>query len=142
MTKETLKTQISEALSPRAFNTLFQDMVKAAAIVQEEENIRLPDHKIALRADEEQVRRKIERAYLDSGLEPPYFKDLAGVVEGNPAQVRDVLDHMVTEGRLVKVKEDLYFHRDAMDALKKKLVAFLKANSEITTPQLKELTGV
>ena len=50
--------------------------------------------------------------------------------------------HMLEQGTIVKVKEDLYFHGRVIDSLKNRLVSYLKANSEITTPQLKEMTGV
>jgi selenocysteine-specific elongation factor len=48
---------------------------------------------------------------------------------------------MVKEGGILKVKEDLYFHLEAVDGLKSELIAFLKNNGEITTPQFKEMTG-
>ncbi|MBN1277059.1 MAG: SelB C-terminal domain-containing protein, partial [Deltaproteobacteria bacterium] len=49
---------------------------------------------------------------------------------------------MVKEGVLLKIKEDLYFHRDAVENLEKSLIDFLKSNGEITTPQFKDITGV
>jgi selenocysteine-specific elongation factor len=50
--------------------------------------------------------------------------------------------HMREEGTLIKVKEDLYFHRRVIDDLRNGLVSYLKANGEIDTPQFKEMTGV
>jgi selenocysteine-specific elongation factor len=50
--------------------------------------------------------------------------------------------HMLEEGALVKVKDDLYFHRQVIEDLKTGLVSYLKAHGEITTPQFKEMTGV
>ena len=50
--------------------------------------------------------------------------------------------HMREEGTLVKVKEDLYFHRSVIDDLRNELVSYLKANGEIDTPQFKGMTGV
>jgi selenocysteine-specific elongation factor len=41
---------------------------------------------------------------------------------------------------VVKVKENLWFHREALEALKKQLIEFVKKNGEITTPQFKEIT--
>ena len=43
---------------------------------------------------------------------------------------------------VVRTKDDLYFHVDAVNELKNRLVDFLKTNEEITTPQFKEMTGV
>jgi selenocysteine-specific elongation factor len=50
--------------------------------------------------------------------------------------------HLVNEGIIIKVKEDLFFHAEAINTLKKKLVNFFEAQVEITTPQFKEMTGV
>ena len=55
---------------------------------------------------------------------------------------KDVLMLLVEEGRIVKVKEDLYFHAGAVKALEQRLIDFLKSNEELTTPQFKEMTGV
>jgi selenocysteine-specific elongation factor len=47
----------------------------------------------------------------------------------------------VNQGKLVKVKEDLYFHADTMAGLKADLVQFLKKNGEISVLQFKDLTN-
>ncbi len=47
---------------------------------------------------------------------------------------------LVTEGVLIKAKEDLYFHTDSINFLKDKLITFLQEQGEITTPQFKEMT--
>jgi selenocysteine-specific elongation factor len=142
MTKEAVKSKLPKALSLRAFNLLVQELIKSKALVQEKEVVRLSGHKIALEADQKEIRRKIEQAYLKGGLQPPYFRELEASLGQNSGHIRDVIGHMLAKGALVKVKEDLYFHKDAIEQLKKKLVSFLQANKEVTTPQLKEITGV
>jgi selenocysteine-specific elongation factor len=47
---------------------------------------------------------------------------------------------MLDQGILVKVKEDMYFHRQALDDLKSRLLAFFTTHEEVTTPQFKDLT--
>jgi selenocysteine-specific elongation factor len=60
----------------------------------------------------------------------------------NSTHAREILMHMVKEGTLVKVKEDLYFHSQTIEDLRQKLVSYLEGKGEITTPQFKEMTGV
>jgi selenocysteine-specific elongation factor len=111
-------------------------------VIQEKEIIRLSEHRVALGADQKDIRQRIEQAYLQSGLQPPYFRDLVASLGQNSAHTKEILMHMLEEGTLVKVKEDLYFHRRVIDDLKNGLVSYLKANGEIDTPQFKEMTGV
>ena len=141
MPKEELKTKFPLTLAPRVFNLTLNLMIKTDQIVQEENTVRLASHTISLGADQADVKDKILDTYGKSGLQPPYFKELSKTLNIDPARSKEVLMHLVEEGRLVKTKEDLYFHAGAIDDLKNKLVAFLENQGEITTPQFKEMTG-
>lgn len=137
--KEELRSQITIVKDPKLFNFILNQLTKEGIIVQEKELIRLKEHKITLAEDQKKTREELEKIYLESGLQPPYFKDVKGNFPGNTAE--EVLEVMVKDGILVKVKEDLYFHREAIEDLQRRLVAFLKDNGEITTPQFKDMTG-
>ena len=54
---------------------------------------------------------------------------------------KEVLHVLVDEGLIVRIKDDLYFHQEAILMIKKKLVEFLNVHGEITTPQFKDMTG-
>jgi selenocysteine-specific elongation factor len=142
MPKEELKTKFPLTLAPKLFNLTLNLMIRADQIVQEENTVRLAVHTISLGADQADVKNKILSTYLDSGLQPPYFKELSKTLNIDPARAKEVLMHLLEEGQLVKTKQDLYFHRRAIDDLKVRLVAFLEDKGEITTPQFKEMTGV
>ena len=107
--------------------------------MQEKEALRLREHQVTLAQDQEEVRHQIEKIYLKGRLQPPYFRQIKDRFSGNTA--KDVLEVMVKDGVLIKVKEDLYFHKKAIEDLKNELVAFLKENGEISTPQFKDMTG-
>jgi len=140
LVKEELRSRTAGSRNQRLFNFIIARIVKEGGIVQEKELVRLKGHRVTLAGDQEKIRHQIEEVYLKGGLQPPYFKDLR---EKFPDKAgADVLEVMVKDGLLVKVKEDLYFHRDAMEDLKKRLVDFLKEKGEISTPQFKEMTGV
>jgi selenocysteine-specific elongation factor len=142
MVKEVLKSKLPRGLGSRLFNLLVQEVTKANTVVQEKEMMRLSGHKIALQADQRDMRHKIEQGYLKAGLQPPFFKELVASTGQNSGHMEDVLGHMLDDGVLIKVKEGLYFHKIVIKALKDRLVSFLQANGEITTPQIKEITGV
>jgi selenocysteine-specific elongation factor len=142
MSRQGLLSKLSPSLDSRLFNLVIQDLAKSNKVIQDKEVIRLSEHKVALEADQIDVRHKIEKAYLESGLEPPYFRDLMESLGQNSARTKDLLALMLEEGTLIKVKEDLFFHKSVIDDLKTGLVSYLKTNAEITTPQFKEMTGV
>jgi len=137
--KEELRSRTTGSRNPKLFNFLINQLTKEGLIVQEKDLVRMKDHRVTLAADQEKARKEIEETYLKSGLQPPYFKEIKDKFPAKTAQ--EVLELMHKEGSLVKVKEDLYFHKQAIEKLEKNLIAFLKEHTEITTPQFKDMTG-
>ena len=142
MSKEELKTKFPPYLTSKLFNLTLNQMIKEKEIVQEENTVRLASHAVSLGGKQADVRDKILDTYQKSDLQPPYFKELAKSLDIDAKRAKDVLMHLVNEGAIVKVKEELYFHAGAVITLRKKLVEFLQAQGQITTPQFKEMTGV
>lgn len=141
MPKEELKSKLPAILGQKLFTLIINHMVKEEALVVEEETVRLATHKVSLAADQSGVCKKILASYRDSGLQPPYFKELSKSYAIDPADAKDVLVLLVDSGDIIKVKEDLYFDAGAVEELQGRLVNFLQENGEITTPQFKDMTG-
>ena len=139
LVKEELRSRTAGADNTKLFNHLVLQLAREGIIVQNKEIVHLKDHQVTLAQDQEEIRRELEKIYTKSGLQPPYFQEIKGKFPGNTGV--EVLEVMVKEGGILKVKEDLYFHLEAVDGLKSELIAFLKNNGEITTPQFKEMTG-
>jgi selenocysteine-specific elongation factor len=142
MSKEELKTKFPLFLSPKLFNLTLNQMVREQEIAQEENTVRLTSHTVSLGSQQADIKNKILETYLQAGLQPPYFKELSKSLDTDPKRSKDILMHLVNEGAIIKVKEELYFHAVTIEKLKKKLVAYLEAQGEINTPQFKEMTGV
>lgn len=138
--KEELRSKTIGARNQRLFSYLIKQLIQDATIVQEKEVLRLKEHKVTLASDQKKIRKEIEDIYIKGGLQPPYFKALKAKYSDGSGE--DVLQVMVKDGVLLKIKEDLYFHEQAINDLKEKLVTFLKDNGEISTPQFKDMTSV
>ncbi len=137
--KEELRSRTAGADNAKLFNHLVLQLAREEIIVQDKEIVRLKDHQVTLAQDQEETRRELEKTYTESGLQPPYFQEIKDKFPRNTGA--EVLEVMVKEGDILKVKKDLYFHSKAIDGLKSELIAFLKNNGEITTPQFKKMTG-
>ena len=138
--KEELRSRMAGNIKEKLFNQLINDLIQETLIVRDQDTIRAKDHRIKLHKEQEELRSQIEQIYLKEGLEPPYFKDLGqNIKEGGGM---DLLEIMVKDGTLIKVKEDLFFHKKVIEELNRRLVDFIKERGEITTPELKKLTGV
>ena len=141
MPKEELRSKFPNTAHPKVFPMALKAMRDEGQIRQEEQTVRMASHTVALGKDQQALQRRILKAYDRCGLMPPYFRELCKDLEADPQKAKEILSVLVDEGRLVKVKEDLYFSAGAVEDLLKRLKAFFKTHQEITTPQFKEMTG-
>lgn len=141
MPKGELKSKFPPVMSSKLFNQLIHRMVQSDAIYQTENTIRLPEHEVRLAEDESELKQKILDAFRKEGLQPPLFKDLVNRLNIRPETAKNIMMLLVDEGKLIKAKDDLFFHTDAITELQTRLVAYLKSNGDISTPEFKEMTG-
>jgi len=140
MPKEELKSKLPATVGTKAFTMAMNQTIADKIISQEGDSVKLTTHKVSLGEDQAGMKKKISGIYLKNGLQPPYFKEVVNRLDYNASHAKDVLMILVAEGVLIKAKEDLYFHTEPMNVLKDKLITFLQAQGEITTPQFKEMT--
>ena len=113
---------------------------RTAAIAAEGELVRLASHKVVLRQDEEQASGAIEKAFLDAGLAVPAVAEVLAKSGVEPARARSLLQILLRERRLVKVADDLVFHRSALEALRERLAPH--RGQRLSVPQFKDLAGI
>jgi selenocysteine-specific elongation factor len=112
----------------------------STGIVAEGENLRLETHRLVLQQDEEQALESIERAFRRAGLAVPPVAEVLAKSGVEPARARALLQMLLRRGRLAKLADELVFHIDALQELRRKL-APLKGR-RLSVPEFKELAGV
>ncbi len=143
LAREELRSRLRPQVDPKLFNYALNFLTKKGKIIQEEAEVRLAGHEVTLQVDEQAMREKISRLYLEAGLKPPNLKDvLAQFKEFPEGQIRQVIDLLVQDGAIVKINEALYFHASVLEKLQEQLVDFIKKEGEIDAPRFKKMTGL
>jgi selenocysteine-specific elongation factor len=140
--REELKTKLPPQMDGRLFNHLLSTLIEEKKIIAEKETIRLSSHIISLKEEEKDLRKKMVLLYARGKLQPPLVKEVALELAVSESELKPVLQLLTMEGTLVKVKEDLYFHRQAVQELEEKLVRFLQQHKEMAPTQFKEISQV
>ena len=140
--KEELKSKLPPHADSRLFSHLLSVLTGEKKIIMEKETVRLSAHTISLKEEEKDLRKKMVLLYAQGKLQPPLVKEVAAELAVSESDLKPVLQLLVKEGTLVKVKEDLYFHQQAMQEMEAKLTQFLQQNKEMTPTQFKEISQV
>ena len=79
---------------------------------------------------------------MDAGLTPPSIKELMEKYAGQKGLAESVINVMLKEGSLVKINEDLYFHKEVLNKLREDYKNLLTRDGKATPASMKELTGL
>ncbi len=128
--------------APRDAAELVQARLAARGeLVLEGEVARRPAHRPRLAASEAELVLRIAARLREAGLEPPGLRDLASELGIGAGAIRDLLAHLERETRIVRAREDLWFDRAAVDALRDRVLAHLREHGQIETLAYKALIG-
>jgi selenocysteine-specific elongation factor len=141
LSKEELRQRLSADLEPKLLARLVQALVDGGKVEASGDVLRLKGRGRTLTLSEEGARTKVVAEISAAGLGPPRVDELAQKVGLSSQQVMDLLKVAVADGSVVRVSDELYFDRKAIDGLKDRLVTHLKEHREITTQAFKEMVG-
>jgi selenocysteine-specific elongation factor len=141
MPKEELKSKFPSVVDPKVFHQMLEILERQGRLVTAEDLVRLAEHKAELAGEGAELEKKIAASMRDAGLMPPTPKDLSGTMGASEKRILEILTHMAEKKDLVKVKQDLFFDKTAIEDLRQRLVAYLKDKGEIGTPEFKDMTG-
>jgi selenocysteine-specific elongation factor len=125
------------------FELALEDLAKAGAITTSGDLVQRAGREIALSPEEAQAKEVIESEFERAGLAVPSF---AGVLEKLPVEARraqKILQILLREKVLIRITEDLIFHRAAVAQLRDLVGKYKQKNgTRLPVPAFKEITGV
>ncbi len=142
MQKEELRTTLGRYAGARLFHMAMKDLEKSGHVVIDRENIRLAGHSVDLKGDLGELRNIIAQNYLKAGLAPPTAKEIMAQFADRKSQAESVIGVMLKEGTLIKISEDLCFHKDTIQKLRNDYRNLLLKKGKAVPADFKELTGL
>jgi selenocysteine-specific elongation factor len=104
--------------------------------------VHLPGHGVVMKDEEAESKKIIESVFAGAGLKVPALKDVLGGLKVDKVRAQKIVTLLLREKLLVKISEDLVFHRDALQALRRSLATEKTRSAQIDVARFKDLTGV
>jgi selenocysteine-specific elongation factor len=140
--KEELKARIPKRSDLRFFGPVLSSLEKEGKTVTDRDLVKIPGYKASSAADQAQLQAALEGALVTGGMEPPTIKELCETARCTEKETLEHLSLLVREGRVIKIKGDVYYAPAPLQALRDTLIAHLREKGEITPPEFRELTGL
>jgi selenocysteine-specific elongation factor len=141
MPREELRAKVSA--DGKLLHLVVESLTQKGALAADRDTVRLPSHDPARQKAQAGLAPLAERTltlYATAALQPPRPVEAAAALAVDPRELAPVIDLLVRGGSLVRMK-DLLFHAPAVDALREKLIAHLKAHAQISPQEWKDLVG-
>jgi selenocysteine-specific elongation factor len=140
--KEELKGRLPRRSNPRFFGALLMALEKEGKALIDRDLVKLAGRERSANADQAGLGAKIADMIIGGGIEPPTMRELCDALNCGEKEVLAHLGPMIREGGVVKIKNDLFYAREPLAAIREKLVARLKETGEINPGEFRELTGL
>lgn len=139
--KEELRSKLRQ-VGPVLFVRLLQGLAETQRIVIDREKVRLAHHRPTLSAPEQAVQERLVAIYQQAGFQPPDLDSALAQAGADSKTGITIFRRLADEGTVIKIKDNLYLHRDHYNHAKEMLLNQLKTQPAITVQQFKELLGV
>ena len=140
ISKDALREQAG--LSEIAFDAALSSAMGTKQLAVTQDLIHLPGRGVHMKDEEAESRKTIEQAFSSTGLKVPALKDVLASLKIDKARAQKIVTLLLREKLLIKISDDLVFHRTALDQLRSALAAQKAKSPKINVASFKDLTGV
>ena len=138
--KEQLRDQVTA--SAEVFAAAVAMLVRDKKIEVLGDLVRLPGHGVVMKDEEAESKTKIESAFTTAGLNVPALHQVIAGLKIDKARAQKIVTLLLRDKVLVKISDELVFHRSALEELRRQVAAYKIKSPSIDVGKFKELTGV
>jgi len=106
------------------------------------DQVRLPGHGVVMKDEEAESKTKIEQAFADAGLKVPALHQVIAGLAVDKDRAQKIVTLLLRDKVLVKVSQELVFHRSALEELRRQVKEQKTKSAKIDVAKFKEMTGV
>ncbi len=132
MSREELKSRLQ--LPSREFSALLDHLARSGDVVTEDSDVRLPDHRVTLTAEQDERVSKLLRDLAAQPFAPPSLDELAAQLQLDG----EILAALSAQGKIVRVTESIAFSAEAFAELRERIVQHLREHGSISVAEVRD----
>ena len=125
-----------------AFEAITEILVREQKIEISGDLVRLPGQGVVMKDEEAESKKTIETAFASAGLKVPALNDVLAGLKVDRVRAQKIVTLLLRDKVLVKISEDLVFHRTALEDLRRRVASEKIKSANIDVAHFKDLTGV
>jgi selenocysteine-specific elongation factor len=138
--KEELREQVHA--DAEVFAAVITALARDRKIELVGELVRLPGLGVVMKNEEVESKKKIEAAFAAAGLKVPALEEVIAGLKIDRARAQKIVTLLLRDKVLIKVSDELVFHRSPLDELRRQVADYKTKSAKIDVAKFKEITGV
>jgi selenocysteine-specific elongation factor len=138
--KEALRERVRSSVE--SFTAAMDMLVREGKLAVAGEIVHVPGRGVVLKDEETESKRIIEAAFAAAGLKVPALKDVLAGLSVDKIRAQKIVTLLLRDKVLIKITDDLVFHRSALEALRQRVASEKTKSSRIDVARFKDLAGV
>lgn len=132
----------TDASNDTVFEALLETLVREKKIEVAGDLARLPGRGVVMKDEEAESKKKIEDVFATSGLKVPALHEVLAGLKIDKGRAQKIVTLLLRDRVLIKIADELVFHRSALDQLRGQITARKAKSPVIDVAAFKEMTGV
>ena len=106
------------------------------------EQVHLPGQRVLMKDEEAESKKQIEEAFATAGVKVPALKEVLAGLQIDLPRAQKIVTLLLRDKVLVKISEDLVFHRETLEELKHQVSEWKSGSPKIDISRFKDRVGV
>ncbi len=129
-------------LGTEVFYAVLDNLFRAKKLESAGDLVRLPGQNVVMKDEEAESKNIIEAAFASAGLKVPSLKDVLAGLKVDRSRAQKIVTLLLRDKVLVKISDDLVFHRQALENLRQQLSHEKTKSPKMDVARFKDMTGV
>jgi selenocysteine-specific elongation factor len=126
----------------KVFNALLQDLTASGELEVSRDKVKLARHTVTLSPAHQAAIEALESDFRQAAYQPPSADEALEAHQLTHADDRELLQVLVDQQKLVRLKGEIFYHRDVFEDIERQLRSYLEHKGEITAGEFRDLLQI
>jgi selenocysteine-specific elongation factor len=129
-------------MEEKVFAAILHDLSVSGALEVSRDKVKLAHHSVTLSPERQAIVDALEHIFHQAQYQPPSVDEAMAAQRLTHADDRALLQVLVDQQKLVRLKSDLFFHQEILTDIEQQLRTYLTTHGEITAGEFRDLLHI
>ena len=129
-------------MADKVFTAVLRDLTAAGDLEVTRDKVKLSGHSVKLSPEKQALVEALEHTFREAAFQPPSVDEALASQDSKSPGARALLQVLVDQDRLVRLKGDVFYHREVLDRIEQRLRAHLEEHREISAGEFRDMLEI